>query len=537
MTRDNHERSQATRTGSPVNGSAGNSNTTNGVLSRSRAETLFAKEALTFDDVLLVPGYAEKLPSEVDLHTRLHDRLQLNIPVISAAMDTVTESELAIALARQGGLGVIHRNLTPEQQAEEVDKVKRSESGMIVDPITLSPDATLGQAEALMSRYRISGVPITIESGKLVGILTNRDVRFANDYNRPIRDYMTSEGLITARIGTTLAEAQEILHRYRIEKLPLVDDHGYLKGLITYKDILKREAYPHAAKDEQGRLLVAGAIGVGASSLARAAALVEAGVDAVALDTAHGHSKGVLETIRGVRSRFPTLVILAGNVVSPEGVHALAEAGANVVKIGVGAGSICTTRIVSGAGMPQLTAIADCTAAAHEAGVTLVADGGIRYSGDITKALAAGASAVMLGSLLAGLHESPGEIVIHEGRSFKEYRGMGSLAAMRGRARDRYQSGQSGDGASPDVGGKLVPEGIEGQVPYKGHLRDFIFQLMGGLRSGMGYVGAGSIPDLWQRARFVRISAASYQESHPHSITITKEAPNYQIPQSSSRRV
>jgi IMP dehydrogenase len=509
----------------------------NGGAARPRAEAIFAKEAVTFDDVLLVPGYAEKLPSEVDLRTRLHERLQLNLPVVSAAMDTVTESELAIALARQGGLGVIHRNLTIEQQAEEIDKVKRSESGMIVDPITLAPEATLAQAEALMSRYRISGVPITDDSGKLVGILTNRDVRFATDYSRPIRDYMTAEGLITARIGTTLAEAQEILHRYRIEKLPLVDDHGHLKGLITYKDILKREAYPYAAKDERGRLLVAGAMGVGEAGLQRAAALVEAGVDAVAIDTAHGHSKGVIETIRTLRSRHPQVVILAGNVVTPEGVRALVEAGANVVKVGVGAGSICTTRIVSGAGMPQLTAIAECAEMGHQLGIPVIADGGIRYSGDIVKALAAGASAVMLGSLLAGLHESPGEIVIHEGRSFKEYRGMGSLAAMRGRARDRYQSGQRDDGASPDVGGKLVPEGIEGQVPYKGQLKDFMFQLMGGLRSGMGYVGAADLPELWRKARFVRISAASYQESHPHSITITKEAPNYQIPQSSTRRV
>jgi IMP dehydrogenase len=509
----------------------------NGNTERRQAESLFVKEALTFDDVLLVPGYAEKLPSEIDLRVRLHERLRLNIPVISAAMDTVTESDRAIALARQGGLGVIHRNLPIEQQADEIDKVKRSESGMIVDPLTLPPEATLAQAEALMSRYRISGVPITDERGILVGILTNRDVRFATDYSRPIRDYMTSEGLITARIGTTLAEAQEILHRHRIEKLPLVDDHGHLKGLITYKDILKREAYPAAAKDDRGRLLVAGAMGVGEAGLQRAAALIEAGVDAVAIDTAHGHSKGVIETIRALRSRHPDVVILAGNVVTPEGVRALAEAGAHVVKVGVGAGSICTTRIVSGAGMPQLTAIAECAEMGRELGVPVIADGGIRYSGDITKALAAGASAVMLGSLLAGLHESPGEIVIHEGRSFKEYRGMGSLSAMRGRARDRYQTGQNQEHASPDVGGKLVPEGIEGQVPYKGQLRDFIFQLMGGLRSGMGYVGAGDLPELWQRARFVRISAASYQESHPHSITITKEAPNYQIPQGSTRRV
>ncbi len=510
--------------------------TINGTTGHTRAESMFVKEAVTFDDVLLTPGYAEKLPSEVDLHTQLHERLRLKIPVVSAAMDTVTESELAIALARQGGLGVVHRNLTIEQQAEEIDKVKRSESGMIVDPITLSPEATLGQAEAIMSRYRISGVPITDNEGRLVGILTNRDVRFATDYGRPIRDYMTADKLVTARIGTTLAEAQEILHRYRIEKLPLVDDQGHLKGLITYKDILKREAYPHAAKDDRGRLLVAGAIGVGDAGLARAGMLIEAGVDAVALDTAHGHSKGVIETIRALRNRHPDVVILAGNVVTPEGVRALVEAGANVVKVGVGAGSICTTRVVSGAGMPQLTAIAECAEMGQQLGAPVIADGGIRYSGDITKALAAGASAVMLGSLLAGLHESPGEIVIHEGRSFKEYRGMGSLAAMRGRARDRYQTGQA-ENASPDVGGKLVPEGIEGQVPYKGHLREFMFQLMGGLRSGMGYVGAASLPELWQKASFVRISAASYQESHPHSITITKEAPNYQIPQGSSRRV
>jgi IMP dehydrogenase len=509
----------------------------NGHAAHAGTEALPLKEALTFDDVLLTPGYAEVLPSEVNISTYLHERLKLKIPVISAAMDTVTESELAIALARQGGLGVIHRNLPTDRQAEEIDKVKRSESGMIVDPITLSAEATLATAEALMSRYRISGVPITDEAGKLVGILTNRDVRFATDYTRPVSDYMTAEGLITARIGTTLPEAQEILHRHRIEKLPLVDEHGYLKGLITYKDLLKREAYPNSAKDERGRLLVAGAVGVGESGVERAGLLFEAGADAVAIDTAHGHSKGVIETIRTLRGRFPRLVILAGNVVTPEGVRALAEAGADVVKVGVGAGSICTTRIVSGAGMPQLTAILDCAEMGRQIGIPVVADGGIRYSGDIAKALAAGASAVMLGSLLAGLHESPGEIVIHEGRSFKEYRGMGSLGAMRGRARDRYQSGQKGDHASPDVGGKLVPEGIEGQVPYKGHLRDYMFQLMGGLRSGMGYVGAANLPELWTKARFVRISAASYQESHPHSITITKEAPNYQIPAGSSRRV
>jgi IMP dehydrogenase len=485
-------------------------------------------EALTFDDVLLTPGYTETLPNEVDLSVELHPRLRLNIPVLSAAMDTVTESELAIALARQGGLGVIHRNLGVEEQAAEVDKVKRSESGMIVDPITLPPDAKLADAEALMNKYKISGVPITDADGRLVGILTNRDVRFATDYARPIRDYMVSEKLVTAHIGTTLAEAQEILHRYRIEKLPLVDDDGYLRGLITYKDILKKIDYPHSAKDDRGRLLVAAAVGVGAAGLQRADAVIAAGADAVAIDTAHGHSKGVLETIGALRSRYPELPILAGNVVTAEGVRDLVQAGASVVKVGVGAGSICTTRIVSGAGMPQLTAVLECAEVGHRLGVPVVADGGIRYSGDITKALAAGASAIMLGSLLAGLQESPGEIVIREGRSFKEYRGMGSLSAMKGRAGDRYQTAQ-GESASPDISGKSVPEGIEGQVPYKGVLRDFIFQLMGGLRSGMGYVGAADIPDLWRKARFVRISRAGYQESHPHSIIITKEAPNYQI--------
>lgn len=495
----------------------------------SRSDQLFSRDAMTFDDVLLVPGYTEVLPAEVDISVQLHPKLKLRIPVLSAAMDTVTEAELAIALARQGGLGIIHRNLSPEQQAEEVDKVKRSESGMIVDPITLRPDNTLQDAEDVMSRYRISGVPITDAQNRLVGILTNRDVRFATDYSRPIADYMVADELITAQLGTTLETAKEILHRYRIEKLPLVDENGYLKGLITYKDILKRQDYPHSAKDERGRLLVAAAIGVGESGLTRARTLVNAGADALAIDTAHGYSKGVIETVRAVRAEFPRVPILAGNVVTGEGVQALVEAGADVIKVGVGAGSICTTRIVSGAGMPQLTAVADCADAASHLGVPIIADGGIRYSGDITKAIAAGASAVMLGSLLAGLHESPGEIVIREGRSFKEYRGMGSLGAMKGRANDRYQTAQSGNGASPDIGGKTVPEGIEGQVPYKGLLKDFTLQLMGGLRSGMGYVGAANIPDLWEKARFVKISPAGYQESHPHSIVITKEAPNYQI--------
>jgi IMP dehydrogenase len=490
----------------------------------------FAVEAMTFDDVLLLPGYAEKLPSEIDIRVRLHERLLLNIPVLSAAMDTVTESELAIALARQGGLGVIHRNLTPVQQADEVDKVKRSESGMIVDPITLQPSATLADAEDVMSKYRISGVPITDPSGKLVGILTNRDVRFATDFSRPIAEFMTQEGLITAKWGTTLAEAQETLHKYRIEKLPLVDENGYLKGLITYKDILKRLDYPTSAKDERGRLLVAGAIGVGPASAERAELLIEAGVDALAIDTAHGHSRGVLDTVARLRRQHPDLPILAGNVVTRDGVRDLAEAGTSVVKVGVGAGSICTTRIVTGAGMPQLSAVLECGEMGRRIGIPVIADGGVRYSGDITKAIASGASAVMLGSLLAGLHESPGDIVIREGRSFKEYRGMGSQGAMKGRASDRYMSAQrNGESASPDISGKSVPEGIEGQVPYKGFLKDFVYQLMGGLRSGMGYVGAGSVEELWDKARFVRISSASYQESHPHSVIITKEAPNYQI--------
>lgn len=489
----------------------------------------FRKEALTFDDVLLTPGYTEKLPSEVDISLDLHERLQLKIPVLSAAMDTVSEGELCIALARQGGLGVLHRNLPVQDQAEEVDKVKRSESGMIVDPITLPPSASLNDAEAVMSRYHISGVPITDEQGLLVGILTDRDVRFATDFARPISDYMTSAGLITAQLGTTLEDAKATLHRYRIEKLPLVDEAGLLKGLITYKDILKRQDFPNAAKDERGRLLVAGAIGVGDAAHDRAATLVEAGVDALAIDTAHGHSRGVLETVNALRKRYPEMPILAGNVVTPHGVRDLVEAGVSVVKVGVGAGSICTTRVVSGAGMPQLTAIAECAEMGRQLGVPIIADGGIRYSGDITKAMAGGASAVMLGSLLAGLHESPGDIVIRDGRSFKEYRGMGSLGAMKGRAGDRYRSAQGRNGATPDIGGKTVPEGIEGQVPYKGFLKDFIYQLMGGLRSGMGYVGAESITDLWEKSNFVRISGASYQESHPHSVTITKEAPNYQI--------
>jgi len=483
---------------------------------------LLGSEALTFDDVLLVPGFAEVLPSEVDVSTPLHENLGLKIPLLSAAMDTVSEARLAIALARQGGLGVIHRNFSPADQAAEVDKVKRSEAGMIVDPITLPPEATLAEAETIMSRYHISGVPIT-DNGRLVGILTNRDVRFTTESNAPVRDFMTSEHLITAPVGTSLTEAKAILHKHRIEKLPLVDNRFNLRGLITYKDILKKRDFPNQATDDRGRLLVAAAVGVGEDLDERLEVLLDAGVDAIAVDTAHGHSAGVLRAIRRIKLIAPDLPVLAGNVVTGEGAEALIEAGADAIKVGVGAGSICTTRIVSGIGLPQMTAIAACAVAARPKGVPIIADGGIKYSGDIVKALAAGANAVMLGSLLAGLEESPGDLIIHEGRRFKEYRGMGSLGAMKGRARDRYASGQSAGS-----GDKAVPEGIEGQVPYKGSLADYVFQLMGGLRSGMGYVGAVSLAMLHEKARFVRITNAGLIESHPHSVVITKEAPNYQ---------
>jgi IMP dehydrogenase len=477
-------------------------------------------EALTFDDVLLTPGYTEVLPAEVDVRARLTKSIALNIPILSSAMDTVTEARLAIALAREGGMGVIHRNMTIDQQTEEVDKVKRSESGMIVDPITLPPDATLREAEAMMARYRISGVPITRDN-VLVGILTNRDVRFveANDYGQPISSFMTSDRLITAPVGTTLDEAKRILAKYRIEKLPLVDGEGHLKGLITVKDIQKKRDYPNAAIDSQGRLLCAAAVGVGPDAVSRGTALIGAGVDVVAIDTAHGHSKGVLSTIPQIKKKGNVCVV-AGNVVTKEGVRALVDAGVDAIKVGVGAGSICTTRIVSGAGMPQITAIMECAEEASRTGTPIIADGGIKYSGDIVKALAAGASAVMLGSLLAGLEESPGDVVLYEGRRFKDYRGMGSLGAMQGLGRDRYATGQTG--------GKTVPEGIEGRVPFKGSLRDYVYQLVGGLRSGMGYVGAASLEELKVKARFVRITNAGLLESHPHSVIITKEAPNYQ---------
>jgi IMP dehydrogenase len=488
------------------------------------SDAMFFEEALTFDDVLLEPGYSEVLPTEVSVATELAPAIRLNIPILSAAMDRVTEARMAIALAREGGLGVIHRNMSIENQAAEVDKVKRSESGMIVDPITLPPTATLRQAEELMSRYHISGIPITEDSGKLVGILTNRDIRFVTEWDRPVSEYMTSEGLITAPIGTTLEQAQAILQKHRIEKLPLVDEHGYLKGLITVKDIMKKRDYPNAATDDKGRLLAAAAVGVGEAHQARVEALVEAGVDAIVIDTAHGHTRSVLEMVDWIRRRFPRMVIIAGNVATAEGTVALIQAGADVVKVGVGAGSICTTRVVTGIGVPQLTAIFRCARAAHELGKPIIADGGLKYSGDIVKALAAGADAVMLGNLLAGLDESPGELILFEGRRYKDYRGMGSLGAMSDFSRDRYGTGQGG-------AVKLVPEGVEGRVPYKGKLSDFIYQLVGGVRAGMGYVGAANLRELREKARWVRITSSGLIESHPHSVILTKEAPNYSPPE------
>lgn len=480
----------------------------------------FVREGLTFDDVLLVPQRSDVLPAEVDLRAHLAADIYLGIPVLSAAMDTVTEARMAIAIAREGGIGIIHRNMTVEQQAEEVDRVKRSESGMIENPITLPPTALLSEAEELMQRFHISGVPITSE-GKLVGILTNRDIRFVTDFDQPVSKFMTSEPLITAPLGTTLERAKEILQEHRIEKLPLVDEHHNLKGLITVKDIQKKRDYPNAAKDRQGRLLVGAAVGVGQDLPDRAAALVEKGVDIITVDTSHGHTSSVINAVKYLKSTYPTMPVVAGNVVTEEGTMALIDAGADAIKIGIGAGSICTTRVVAGVGMPQLTAVLECARIAHRRGIPAIADGGIKYSGDIVKALAAGADTVMLGNLLAGLEESPGELVLSEGKTFKEYRGMGSVAALSGLGRDRYGSGQGGGLA------KIVPEGIEGRVPYKGPLKQYMHQLMGGLRSGMGYVGCSNLQELRQRARFVRITNASLIESHPHDVLITKEAPNY----------
>jgi len=482
-----------------------------------------AKEALTFDDLLIIPGYSEYLPSEVDIHARLTDSIPLNVPILSAAMDTVTEARMAIAIAREGGIGIIHRNLSPEAQAKEVDTVKRSESGMITNPITLSPSSTLHDAETLMATFHISGVPIVDpQSEKLVGILTNRDIRFTNpeDMDRPVSDFMTSENMITAPINTSLEQAKQILQKYRIEKLPLVDTEGRLKGLITVKDIQKKRDYPNTATDQQGRLLVGAAVGVGEDLERRLELMVPKGLDVVVIDTAHGHSSRVINAIRRIKQRWAHLPVIAGNAVTAEGTVSLIEAGANAVKVGVGAGSICTTRIVSGAGMPQMSAIYECARAAAPYNIPIIADGGIKYSGDIVKAIVAGAETVMLGSLLAGLDEAPGDFILFEGRRYKQYRGMGSLSALQGFGKDRYGSGQNNPA-------KMVPEGVEGMVPHKGALSDFLYQLVGGLRSGMGYAGAKNLDDLRNATRLIRITNAGLIESHPHNVTITRESPNY----------
>ena len=502
----------------------------------SKNDTLFDRyDALTFDDVVVIPGYSETLPDAVDTSARFAADIVLAVPLVSAAMDKVTEAGMAIAMARNGGIGVIHRNMSAAAQASEVQKVKRSQSGMISDPVTLPKTARLFEAEELMNRFKFSGVPITNGTGELVGILTNRDIRFCegSDFERPISEFMTSENLVTAEVGTSLDEAKAILQRYRIEKLPLVDDHGRLAGLITVKDIQKRLDYPNASRDSRGRLRAAAAVGVGDDVEARVEALVAMGVDAVAIDTAHGHSAGVIKTIERIKGSWPDLPVTAGNVVTEEGVEALAEAGADAVKVGVGAGSICTTRIISGAGMPQLSAIYFAAKRGRELGIPIIGDGGITYSGDIVKAIAAGATTVMLGSLLAGTEESPGETELFEGRRFKSYRGMGSLGAMQGLASDRYATAQAGEGSGSQsnmaaASRKLVPEGIEGRVPYAGPLSDTVYQLVGGLRSGMGYAGAADLEQLRTGARFMRVTTAGREESHPHDVTITKEAPNYQ---------
>ncbi|HES2334909.1 TPA: IMP dehydrogenase [Streptococcus pyogenes] len=491
----------------------------------SNWDTKFLKKGYTFDDVLLISAESHVLPNEVDLKTKLADNLTLNIPIITAAMDTVTGSKMAIAIARAGGLGVIHKNMSITEQAEEVRKVKRSENGVIIDPFFLTPEHKVSEAEELMQRYRISGVPIveTLANRKLVGIITNRDMRFISDYNAPISEHMTSEHLVTAAVGTDLETAERILHEHRIEKLPLVDNSGRLSGLITIKDIEKVIEFPHAAKDEFGRLLVAAAVGVTSDTFERAEALFEAGADAIVIDTAHGHSAGVLRKIAEIRAHFPNRTLIAGNIATAEGARALYDAGVDVVKVGIGPGSICTTRVVAGVGVPQVTAIYDAAAVAREYGKTIIADGGIKYSGDIVKALAAGGNAVMLGSMFAGTDEAPGETEIYQGRKFKTYRGMGSIAAMKKGSSDRYFQG------SVNEANKLVPEGIEGRVAYKGAASDIVFQMLGGIRSGMGYVGAGDIQELHENAQFVEMSGAGLIESHPHDVQITNEAPNYSV--------
>jgi IMP dehydrogenase len=476
-------------------------------------------EGLTFDDVLLQPARSGILPSETDTRTCLTRHIAMNIPVVSSAMDTVTESHLAIALAQQGGIGIIHRNMTPERQAEEVDRVKRSESGMIVDPITIEPDRKIADALELMKRYRISGVPVTT-NGKLVGILTNRDLRFETRLDAPISQVMTKENLITVPVGTTLEEAEKILHKHRVEKLLVVDDKFALKGLITVKDIQKKLKYPSAAKDQQGRLRVGAAVGAVGDFLERAQELVAKKVDVLVVDSAHGHSERVLEAVRTIKQKLPEVDLIAGNVATFEGAHDLIALGVDGIKVGVGPGSICTTRVVSGAGVPQITAISQCARATRGSGVPLISDGGIKFSGDITKAIAAGADAVMIGSLLAGTEESPGETILYQGRTFKSYRGMGSLGAMAQGSSDRY---------AQDMSGKLVPEGIEGRVPYKGPLAELVYQLVGGLRAGMGYCGSRNVRDLQDHARFLRVTSAGLREGHVHDVIITKEAPNYRL--------
>jgi IMP dehydrogenase len=481
------------------------------------------KEGLTFDDVLLVPAESNVVPKEVSTRSKLTDEIYLNTPIISAGMDTVTEGDMAISMAREGGLGVIHKNMPIEVQAAEVDRVKRSESGVIVDPFFLSPDALIEEAEALMSKYHISGVPIVDKDEKLLGILTNRDLRFVEDYKRPVSEVMTEEELVTAPVGTDLEGAKEQLRKHKIEKLPIIDDDGILRGLITIKDIEKAKQYPFASKDKQGRLLAAAAVGTGAETDERVAALVEAGVDILVIDTAHGHSQNVLNVVEKIKNKYPELPIIAGNVATAEATEALIQAGADVVKVGIGPGSICTTRVVAGVGVPQITAINDAAQVAQKYGKTVIADGGIKYSGDIVKAISAGASTVMIGSLLAGTEESPGELEIYKGRSYKVYRGMGSVGAMKKGSKDRYFQEDETEAE------KFVPEGIEGRVPYKGTLAETIYQLVGGLKSGMGYCGTPDIDALIKDSKMIKISAAGLRESHPHDVKVTKEAPNYSV--------
>ncbi len=478
------------------------------------------KEALTFDDVLLIPQHSQVVPADVSTVTKLSDKITLNVPLMSASMDTVTESRMAIAMAREGGIGIIHKNMSIEAQASEVDKVKRSEHGVITDPFYLSPDHKVKDADVLMGRYRISGVPIVDENKVLVGIITNRDMRFETDMERPIKEVMTKDNLVTAKPGISLDDAELLLKEHKVEKLPLVDDNGVLKGLITIKDIEKRVLYPNSAKDSLGRLICGAAVGITNNMMERATALVNAGVDLLSIDTAHGHSQGVLNAVKKLKEAFPDMTIMAGNIATPEACKALIEAGADIVKVGIGPGSICTTRVVAGIGVPQLTAVMDCAEVGEKYGIPVIADGGIKYSGDITKAIAAGAAAVMIGSLFAGTDEAPGETTIYKGRTFKTYRGMGSSAAMSNGSNDRYfQDGKA----------KFVPEGVEGMVPYRGLLRDNVYQLVGGLKSGMGYCGTPTIKDLNRDGVFVRITGAGLKESHPHDIMVTKEESNYSI--------